>query len=178
MSSRLCAGCKSVHKRPWDEKCKTFLEQQLEQNPGEFTAQTANMATSPQSTVKDQQVDPTLKLCNELLSQMKGMSSQMDRYEKRFDELSAKITVKSPPSKVGAKNVDNVEPVFASSTNTQAQRPEASALEKTPGHKGARPKTGNHRPPSVHPSRQKPPSCHTPVRNRGFVAPERVATVQ
>ena len=121
------------------------------------------MATSPQGTGKEHQGDPTLKLCNELLSQMKGMSSQMDRYEKRIDELAAKIIVKSPPAKASAKNVDNMEPVFASPTNAQAQRPEHCALEKTP---------------SVHHSPQKHRNFHIIARNKGLVVPELAATAQ
>ena len=62
VSSRLCAGFKSVHKCPWDDKCKLFLENNPDQSPGEIHSQAANVITSPQGMSKDQSGDPTLKL--------------------------------------------------------------------------------------------------------------------
>ena len=73
-----------------------LLQNAQEKNQPDTIDQSQNIASSNQSAGNSEPMDPQLKAYNELLSTVKGMSTQIKRYEKRFDELSARIGLFSP----------------------------------------------------------------------------------
>ena len=121
-----------VHKRPWDDKCKTLLENVQDKNQLDTVEQNQNMAANNQSTGNTEPIDPQLKAYNELLSTVKGMHSQIKGYEKRFDELSAKIGIHSPPGNQPSRAPDPLEPVFTSPSQATASRSDIANTEKPP----------------------------------------------
>ena len=76
MSSRLCTACKSVHKRPWDDRCKSVTsEQLLDKNQPDMASQST--ATSPQGTNKGDPGNELLGVYQKLLNTVEGISTQV-----------------------------------------------------------------------------------------------------
>ena len=91
MSSSLCAACKIVHKRPWDEKCKSLIDNNSDRNQAETVTQNNDMATNVQETGKGSSPDPQLKMINKLLTTVLPS-----------DLLVRKILEKQPATKIEA----------------------------------------------------------------------------
>ena len=143
MSARLCAGCKVIHKRPWDDQCKTVLANLQKQaetaNQEEFQAQ----ATSPKGAGNEHLLDPQIKAYKELIGTVKGFSAQMQGYEKKINELSALVTAKSPTAKRPRTISDPHEPVFTSPAQAKSMPDETSPTDKSTNRKGVRLRTTN-----------------------------------
>ena len=98
MSARLCATCKVIHKKPWDEKCKTYLAH-LEKLKVTESAQTMATANTSNTTVvsgspPQQEKDSTFAMCKELLSSVKEMNTRLSGYDKKVEELTARLNEK------------------------------------------------------------------------------------
>ena len=137
------SGCKVIHKCPWDDQCKTVLANLQKQaetaNQDEVLAQT----TSPKGAGNEHLLDPQTKAYKELIDTVKGFSAQMQGYEKKINELSALVAVRSPPEKRLRTNSDPHEPVIAPPVQAKVTTDETSPTHKAGNRKGARPRTNN-----------------------------------
>ena len=90
MTSRLCKNCKSIHRKPWDNNCKTHVNKEGQSTAGKNTAET-NDAQGGEAQGNDSQLDPGMKVYAELLASVKNLSSQFATYDARLTELTNKI---------------------------------------------------------------------------------------
>ena len=103
MSTRLCNGCLSVHKKPWDTKCTTAIakaEKKAQEKARQSLGEGNSMATAsaPEKPVRDKQPDdlppPDKAMAShaDLVSTLKGLSRQLSAHDKLFEQLTAHIT--------------------------------------------------------------------------------------
>ena len=113
-----------------------------------------------------------MKMINKLLNTVETLSSQVKGYEKRFDELSAKIGVKSPPVQSG----DGIP----TQLNLFSVHPHNKTLKKLTKLLARVPVRAIHKPlqPWVHHHLQKHQNYKALVMIRGNVALTQLVTAQ
>ena len=132
MASRLCNKCKIIHPKPWDKNCKGTHSEQTAmasggQDDSDEIVDNIEGATGKSSTVKQ------LELYSQLLTTVKSLDSRFSSYDRRFDELAARIDKNNKTDSV--KQARAHEPVFGQNTE-----PEDGHKSKDKGKHGTKPK--------------------------------------
>ena len=132
MASCLCNKCKIIHPKPWDKNCKgNYTEQTTMASGGQEDSgdiiDTPEGATGKSDSVKQ------LELYSQLLSTVKSLDSRFSSYDRRFDELAARIEKNNKTDSVKQNKAS--EPVFGHTTEL-----EDGHRSKDKGKHGTRPK--------------------------------------
>ena len=80
MASHLCENCKTIHPKPWDNKCKFRATETTEE--GEINNDNSENVANAQASGLP--MDPQMKLYAELLATVKTLSSQVANYDIRI----------------------------------------------------------------------------------------------
>ena len=135
MASRLCENCKTIHPKPWDNKCKFRATEATEE--GEINNDNSENVANAQASGPP--MDPQMKLYAELLATVKTLSSQVASYDTRLSELSQSMSKKSPTERPKHAKASADETLFGGTRQHDAG-----------GSKGAQ--GGGARPKNRHPS--------------------------